>query len=275
VNVSAQAAERRLRAHSGFANSVRSGLVVYGCVHLLVAALSLRLALTGDRTSSRGALAQLVDEPWGPLVSGALIGAFAGLALWQLLVALIGYRNLRGRRRALMRAGAACRVVGYGYLAFGIARLSVHRSSQGSGSSPRAASAGLLAQPFGRVALVICGLVVVGIGVGQVVFGVRAQFLDQLDDGAETGDRRRLIVFLGYTGYVTKGVAFAVVGLLVSWAGASNDPRKTGGLDHSLERLLGHTWGAIAVAVFGAGVGCFGLYLLARAVHFRRHTLTA
>jgi hypothetical protein len=275
VNVSAQAVERRVRTHDGFANWVRSGLAVYGCVHLLVAAVSLRLALTGDQTSSRGALAQLVDEPWGPLVSGTLIGAFAGLALWQLLAALIGYRNLRGRRRSLMRAGAACRVVGYGYLALGIARLSVHRSSQGSGSSPRAASAGLLAQPFGRVALVICGLVVVGIGVAQVVFGVRAQFLDQLDSGVETGGRRRLVVFLGYTGYVTKGVAFAVVGSLVSWAGVSDDPRRTGGLDQSLERLLGHTWGAVAVAVIGIGVGCFGLYLLARAVHFHRRTLTA
>jgi hypothetical protein len=254
---------------------VRSGLVAYGCLHLLVAALSLRLALTGDHTSSRGALAQLVDEPWGPLVAGVLIGAFAALAVWQLLAALVGYRDSRGWRRHLMRFGAACRVIGYGYLAYGIVQLTVHRGSSGSGSSPRGTSEGLLAQPFGRAALVVGGLVAAGIGVGQIVFGIRAQFLDQLDEGVEAGGRRHLIVFLGYAGYVTKGVAFAVIGLLVSWAGVSNDPRRTGGLDHSLERLLGHTWGAVAVAVFGAGVGCFGLYLIARARHFRRRTLTA
>jgi hypothetical protein len=254
---------------------VRSGLVAYGCLHLLVAALSLRLALTGDHTSSSGALAQLVDEPWGPLVAGGLIGAFVALALWQLVAALIGYRDSQGWERPLMRAGAACRVLGYAYLAYGIVRLSVQRGSQSSGSSPRGASAGLLAQPFGRVALVICGLVAAGIGVGQIVFGARAQFLDQLDEGVETKDRRHLIVFLGYAGYVTKGVAFAVIGLLLTWAGVSNDPRKSGGLDRSLERLLGHTWGAVAVAVVGVGVGCFGLYLIARARHFRRRALTA
>jgi len=66
-----------------------------------------------------------------------------------------------------------------------------------------------------------------------------------------------------------------VIGVVVAWAALTNDARKTGGLDQSLERLVGAPLGVAAVAVIGAGIGCFGLYLLARARHLRQRTLTS
>src|SRR4051812_29592014 len=251
---------------------VRAGLVVYALLHLLIAALSIRLAFTGHHVTSQGALAQLAQAAWGVAVVVALAVGFAALSVWQLLAALVGYRHLTGRSRALMRAGAACRVVTYGYLAYAVAKLLVNRSS---GTSPRAASADLLAQPLGRILLGVTGLVIGGVGVGLIIFGGRGQFLSQIDEEGRSGQRRGPIVALGYVGYVAKGAAFVIVGALVCWAGVTDDPRQTGGLDQSLERLLGAGWGPAAVAVFGVGVGCFGLYLLARARHLRPRTLTA
>jgi hypothetical protein len=267
-----------VRSNLGFERMVRLGLVVYGLLHLLIAALSLRLALTGEATTSRGALAQVANDSWGLPVVLVLLAGFAGLTVWQLVAALVGYRDDEGRRRAVMRAGAACRVVTYGYLTYAIVGLLVHRhspSQAGSGPSPRGASADVIAQPLGRLALGTTGLVIAGVGAGLAVFGATGQFLGQLGDDTRSGPRSRPIVALGYVGYIAKGAAFVVMGLLATWAGITDDPRKTGGLDQSLERLLGHTWGTAAIAAFGAGVGCFGLYLLARARYLRRSTLTA
>ena len=43
---------------------------------------------------------------------------------------------------------------------------------------------------------------------------------------------------LGQLGYVVKGLAFVVIGLLLTLAAVTRDPGKTGGLDESLYELL-------------------------------------
>lgn len=254
---------------------MRAGLVGYGSLHLLVAWISLRLVLLGGGRTSPGALSGLVAEPTGLVALLCLGLGFVILSVWQLIAGAVGYRPETGRRRLLMRCAAGCRALTYGYLAYSTLRLATHRGTRTGETSPRGASAQVLAQPFGRVLLGGAGAVVVAVGVGLVVFGARREFVGQLDDAARQGGRRVPIVLLGEVGYVAKGIAFVAIGLAVSWAAVTDDPRKTGGLDQSLARLVGAPAGAAAALVVGAGIGCFGLYLLARARHLHRRTLTA
>jgi hypothetical protein len=273
VGPSATRVEKRVRTSTTFSWLVRGGLVGYGLLHLLVCWISIGL-LIGQRPAGteRGALAELARAEFGMVLLLVLGAGFVVLAVWQAVAGLVGYRHVSGRQRLLLRLGAGCRTVTYGYLAFSIGRILVERSS----SSPRSASAGIMAEPLGRVALGVAGLVIIGVGIGMGVFGVRRQFLDQLDEEARKDRGRRVpIVMLGEFGYVAKGVAFAVIGVVVVWAAISNDASKTGGLDQSLEQLVGSSLGVAAVAVIGAGIGCFGLYLLARARHLRPRTLTS
>jgi hypothetical protein len=117
--------------------------------------------------------------------------------------------------------------------------------------------------------------VAAGTGVGLAVFGWRRQFVPQVDARARTGGRRVPIVMLGCLGYVAKGFALVMIGALLCWVAATHDPQRSGGLDEALHELLGHTVGSAAVVMIGAGIGCFGLFLLARARHLSRRTLTA
>ena len=167
-------------------------------------------------------------------------------------------------------------MVTYGYLAFSTAHLALAgRSGGGSGSSPQQTSAGVLAEPFGRVLLGIGGLVAAGVGIGLLVFGLRREFVDQLDEEARSTSRRLPIVLVGQVGYAAKGVAFVIIGLLICWAAAADDPRKAGGLDQSLARLIQVPLGAVAVVAIGVGIACFGFYLFARARHLAPRTLTS
>ena len=76
-------------------------------------------------------------------------------------------------------------------------------------------------------------------------------------------------------GYTAKGCAFVMIGVLLCWAAFTQNPRKTGGLDQTFSKLLGSTIGAPAVVVAGLGIGCFGLYLFARARHLDTQSLTS
>ena len=270
--------ERTARHSTVLDWSVRAGLVAYGALHLLLAWVALRL-VTGHGSGSgsatgQGALAQLADDSLGRLLLSAMALMFGGLAVWQLIVAFVGYRRDVGLKRHLMRIGAASRVVVYGYLAFASARLATQGGS-GSGQSPDSTTHRVMAAPAGTFILVAVGVAAAAIGIGLAVFGLTKSFLDQLDSQARNADRRVPIVVLGQVGYVVKGVAFVLIGVLVVLAAVTRTPGKVGGLDQSFYELLGHTAGSVAVIVAGLGIGCFGLYLFARSRHLAEHSLTS
>ena len=265
---------RRAEHSTALARATRFGLVGYGFVHLLVAWVAIRVVVEGGggRATGAGALSQLTHDPLGRITLAALTAGFAGLAVWQLIAAAVGYRDLDGWRRHVMRTGAAARVVVYGYLGFASVRLLLDGSS---GRSPHGMTATVLAQPAGTWLLAGCGVGAAVVGVGLTVFGIRKQFLEQLDDRVRSTERMRAIVVVGLVGYVAKGAAFVIIGVVLCWAAFTQDARKTGGLDQSFSNLLGATLGGPAVVVAGLGIGCFGLYLFARARHLDTHALTS
>jgi hypothetical protein len=272
----AQRVDKKARRSGGLASAVRAGLVAYGLVHVLLAWIAVRLVFVHDAGSptGAGAFSQLAQQPVGRWSVGAMSVAFCALVLWQLLAAAVGYREDEGLQRILMRAGAVTRAVTYAYFAWASGRVALSGPSVRDGS-PRSTTARILDAPAGTIALVAVGCVVAGIGIGLAVFGWRLGFLSQLDEQARHSDRRRPILVIGRIGYVVKGAAFVVIGVLLTWAALTHDPHKTGGLDQSLYELLGAEAGRIAVVVVGAGIGCFGLYLFARARHLDLEKITS
>jgi hypothetical protein len=279
----AKRVERTARRSTVLDWSVRAGLVAYGALHLLLAWVAVSVVVghgsspTGGGAGSatgQGALSQLAGDSIGRVVLGAMAVVFAGLAVWQLITALVGYRDEDGLKRHLMRIGAGARVVAYGYFAFASTRLALQGSSA-SGQSPDSTTQKVMAAPAGTFIIVAVGVGAAAIGVGLAVFGLRKGFLEQLDSKARNAERRVPIVVLGQVGYVVKGLAFVLIGALLVIAAFTRNPDKVGGLDHSFYEVLGHTAGSIAVIVAGLGLGCFGLYLFARSWHLADDNLTS
>ena len=276
VQAPAERVDHTARHSEALQWAVRGGLVGYGLVHLLVAWVAVRLVLDAHAgaATGQGALAQLADGGVGRATLAAMAVGFAALAVWQLVAALVGYRERDGLPRHLMRVGAAGRVVTYGYLTIACAGLAL-QGDAARGRSPESTTARLMALPAGPWLVAAIGVAAAAIGVTLAVFGWRKGFLEQLDEQARHQDRRAPIVVIGRAGYLAKGLAFVVIGVLLGWVAWSHDPRKSGGLDQALRELLGGLLGTIAIVVVGAGIGCFGLYLFARARHLNRRMLTS
>nr|WP_281381035.1 DUF1206 domain-containing protein [Nocardioides panaciterrulae] len=250
-------------------------MVCYGLVHLLVAFVAIRLILGSNSGSAtgKGALAQLARDTAGRVTLGALAVGFAVLVVWQLAAAAIGYRDHDGLRRHLLRLGALGRAAVFGYLAGATSSLAI--AGRSASSSPDSTTAKLMSLPAGPWLVALVGATIAGVGIGLAIFGWQKRFLEQLDERARRdGGRRIPVVVLGRFGYVAKGVAFVVVGVLLGWAAWTHDPQKSGGLDQALMRLLGGSLGKVAIVVIAVGVGCFGLFMLARARHLERDALT-
>ncbi len=70
-------------------------------------------------------------------------------------------------------------------------------------------------------------------------------------------------------GYLAKGVALAVVGLLFVLAAARADPSQASGLDGALKTLGQQPGGPVILVAVGLGFVAYGLYSFARARYAR------
>jgi hypothetical protein len=93
-----------------------------------------------------------------------------------------------------------------------------------------------------------------------VVKGVRKKFLDDLA-GTGGGSVRPVVVQLGWTGYVAKGIALGVVGGLVMAAAATADASRAGGLDEALRAMRDQPYGSVLLLVIGLGIAAYGGYV--------------
>lgn len=254
---------------------VRAGLVAYGVVHLIIAALGVQLAFTGDGSgtaSQQGAFAQIARTGPGQLVLWVIALGFAALVVWQVIEAVVGDRRSEGREELVHRVTATGRAVLYAVLASGAASRAAGGSSGGSTgrSSSDSLTARLMAAPGGQLLVGAVGLGVVAVAGVLVHRGWTEGFTKHLDAGATTGERRRPILLLGKAGYLAKGVALATIGVLFLVAAVQHDPQESGGLDVALHELLRQPFGVVVAGAVSLGLGCFGLYCFAWARHLRR-----
>ena len=67
-------------------------------------------------------------------------------------------------------------------------------------------------------------------------------------------------VATGQVGYVVKGLAYAIVGVLLVVAAATFDPGRSTGLDGALRTLAAQPFGEVALLVVALGFAVFGVF---------------
>ncbi|RKR73331.1 DUF1206 domain-containing protein [Frondihabitans australicus] len=247
-----------------FRAAARSGFAVNGLLHVLIGILAIRIA-TGNGGSGQadqsGALRQIASVPAGVVVLWVLVVGLVALAGWH-VVQIVHSRGQELDHPFWHRVTLASKAVVF--LAIGLTAFTFARGgSTDSTKSSKTLSARILAAPGGELLLIVIGLAIVGVGVYFVVRGVTAKFRKELDlPGGTIGSA---VTVLGFVGFIAKGVALAVVGILFVVAAWTFDPQKATGLDGALQSLAGLPFGRVILFVVGAGVVCYGLYLGARA----------
>ena len=245
----------------------RVGLAARGFVYCLLGGLAVALA-TGNRgaeqTDQRGALAELAEHSFGKLALIVLIIGFLAYAAWRLL------RVFHGEGGDEPSVGSRlldlAKVVLYGALAFSAFRLV--QGDDGAASSQQDTQQTFTArlmteQSWGRWAVGLAGVVVIGAGLWQVYRGLSQRFRKHLDE--TTGGRHPAVVQLGVVGHVARGAVIGVVGWLLIRSALHFDPAQPVGVDASLREVAAAPYGVILLVLVGIGLVAFGLYSFAEA----------
>lgn len=248
----------------------RLGLAARGLVYLLIAWTAVRIATSGGggggEADRKGAMATFAHNAAGKVVLVAMAVGFAGYAIWRLTEVVWGHRDDDGASRWVKRGASLCRAVLYGVFAWSAMRAAVQgQSGQGSNSTSKQTTAGLLGHAGGRwvVVLLGCGFVIAGIVL--TVRGVLRKFERKLRT-QDMGERtEQVVAALGVAGQTARGVVFGIVGGFFVDAAVDYDPAKAQGLDGALRSLARAPLGTAMLVVVAIGLAAFGAYSLAEA----------
>jgi hypothetical protein len=241
----------------------RVGLVAYGLVHLLVAYLAVRVATGGGAKADKtGALQTLAEQPGGRFVLWVLTAGLVALTLWQLAEAGWGHQHRRPqRRRTLQRLVSLGEAAVAGALAFSSFKVASGKAGRSKGEKAAFVDK-VFDWPAGELLVAVVGLGIVAISAYLVHRGVTRRFVEDLDLAGAEPHARDLAVRFGQVGWTALGVAYGIIGLLVTWSAATYDPGKATGMDTALQTLAGQPYGTILLLLVAAGLACFGAYCL-------------
>lgn len=251
-------------------HAVRAGLVAYGVVHLLIGWLAVQLAL-GDHSqqaSTKGALHELAQQPFGKVLVWAVALGMLLLVVWRVLEAAFGHREEEGADRVRKRVASGGKAAIYVALAVTAIRVATGSASSGKGSSGWTAQ--LMDVPGGRWLVAAAGLAIIAYAGNIAWRGWKEKFAEHLDTEGKLGNRGAAYLLVGKVGYVAKGISLALVGALFVGAGVTHQANKSGGLDAGLQSVLGQPFGPYLLIAIGVGIACYGLFCFARARHLAR-----
>jgi hypothetical protein len=243
----------------------RAGLTARGVLYILIGWVAILVALgqTSHQADQQGALQLLAAQPYG-LVSLWLLGiGFVGYALWRLSEAAFGVTGEKnGAGPRLKSLGRAIIYGFFAYLTFKII------SGAGGGSQTRKQqdlTATIMRHTGGQWLVGIVGLAIVIVGVVLVAEGVRRKFLKYLRLAQMSPRTRRVVEWLGVIGTASRGVVFALAGILVIEAAVTYQPSKAGGIDKALLTLRDQPFGEFLLILAALGLITFGIYGLCEA----------
>ncbi|WP_240036803.1 DUF1206 domain-containing protein [Orlajensenia leifsoniae] len=240
----------------------RLGFVVNGVLHLLIGLIAIGVAVgnSGEADQS-GALQQLSGAPGGVFLLWFVVLGFVALGAWQVVTAVLPPRD-----RNTKRAVHVVKELGKGIVYLALAGTALTFALGGSSSSSQSNqqfSAKILAAPGGVFLILLIGVVIVGIGGYFVYKGITAKFTEDIVPPAGTLGKVTLIV--GRVGYIAKGIALAIVGVLFGVAAVTHDASKATGLDGALKSLVELPFGVAVLVAAGVGLIFYAVYLFFRA----------
>jgi hypothetical protein len=232
----------------------RFGYAAKGVVYLIIGGLAALAAFHkgGKTTDSRGALGEILFQPYGKFLLGAVAVGLIGYALWRLVQSV---KNTENKGMAT-RVGYAVSGALYAGLALSAARMIMGSGTANSSGEPTQEwTARLLAQPFGQLLVGAVGLGIIAFGLYQLYKAYTAEFRENLMTEKMSRGAQSLALRTGQFGLSARGIVFGIIGSFLILA--------------ALRALEQQTFAPWLFGLVALGLAAYGFYMLVLA-RYRR-----
>ena len=263
---------RGVTDHPILTHVARVGLIAYGAMHFLLGYLAVRLAWrlgsVGTDADQTGALETVGRGPGGSTLLWAIGLGMLALALWQAGEVLLWWHGLLEKEHRLRTAVVIvkCLAKALVYAALGVTALLFAVGLEYEADDRlQELTDETLGIPGGTALIVVAAIGIIAVGLYTLVRGVTGGFMRDIDLPAAPDRWEPLIEHIGRVGYVAKGIAFGLVGVLLWQAAMSADVSTATGLDGAMSVIAGMAAGPWLLTAVAVGFAAFGGYALARA----------
>jgi hypothetical protein len=243
-----------------FKIGARVGILSWGVTHVVIAWLALQIAFgQNERADQTGAFQSIAQHTGGKVLLWILFVGFVFAFLWRLSEAIWGYTYVQDKKKnARKRATSAGKAVLFAVLAY--LAVSTAVGGGGSGQGKQGATSTVLGWPGGQFLVGLVGLIIIAAGGYKMYKGWKRKFEDDMDLPSDQ-KARKTAVRLGQVGFIGRGFATALIGVLVILSAITFDPQKANGLDPALKALAAEPYGMFLLILVSLGLLCYGAFL--------------
>jgi Domain of Unknown Function (DUF1206). len=250
---------------------IRLGYGARGVVYIVIGTLTAQalIGTGGQTTGQRGALEEIVTQPSGQLLLGVIALGLTVYAAWRFVQALVDPDNEgTGAKGIIRRVGYAISGLTYTGLTFIAVQLLLGSGGGGDSNVKEHWTAQLMSQPFGKLLVLIIGIIIVGSGLSQFHQSYTAKFRKKLNLGMSNKEQTWAIR-AGRLGYVARGIVFVIIGIFFIQASIQSDPGKAAGLEEALQALEHQPYDPWLLGVVAVGLFAYGIYSMVLARYGR------
>jgi Domain of Unknown Function (DUF1206) len=246
----------------------RAGFVARGLVYGIIGLLALDLAVGqgGKITNQQGALRTIEHQTFGHVLLALVAVGLGGYSLWRLVRAALGH-GPEGADTTVERLGALGSGIAYGLIC--ALAVEILLSSGGSSGGAKKTTKDVFGLPAGHWLIGVAGIVMIGVGIYQLVRGLRQKFLDDSKTEQMRPAIKKWFTWFGTVGHVARAIVFGLVGIFLLKAAIDYRADEAIGLDGALAKLYAQPFGPWLLGAVAAGLIAFGLFSISEA-RYRR-----
>ncbi|SFR42198.1 protein of unknown function [Marinobacter daqiaonensis] len=237
-----------------------------GVVYLVIGGLALLTAFGegGGTTDSRGAILEILRQPFGRVLLGLMIVGLLGYVAWRFLQAV---KDTDGHGRSakgiVVRAGLLASSVTHAVLAVWAIGLLIPGNGGSSGGQGRES---FLATDVGQIVLAVAGIAVFVAGFAQVYKGVAARFERHM---SIPPDKKAWADPVCRFGLIARGIVWFIIGWFLVNSAITASQGEIKGIAAALDAVRTADYGQWLLAVVAAGLFSFGIYGILEALYRR------
>lgn len=254
---------------SGIMRMAQAGLVAKGIVYVLLGIIAFMAAfeLGGQSTNDAdrsGVLGELKDLPAGTTLLALVAVGLVCYTLWRGLQA---FRPHHGEQEIKLtkRVRYFFSALTYGGVALTAGRLLLYnRQNSGSSGNQKLAS-NLLHQSYGQWLLGGAALVMVGVGIYQLHYGLSEKYRKHVQGLSLSSPASSLLLRAGKVGYVARGIVWLVIAWLLLKAALHANAAEAGDTSEAFRFIESSTAGSLLLGALGLGLVAYGVFNFIRA----------
>jgi len=253
----------------------RSGLIAKGFVYFTSGVLALMAAFhiggeSSEDADRTGVLYFLYDSSIGGWLLPLLALGLLCYSIWRFIEAHHYSRGSKKEWKKTVRYILSGLV--YLLVAFTAIKIVLHKDDKG-GDSQQEFAREILAKPFGQGLLGIAALIIAGVGIYQVYYGLSEKYKKHVQNMSLHTNNAGLMLGAGKIGYVARGIVWLIIAYLMMQSAIAARSSHAGDSGEAFAFIEQSPMGKYLLAALGLGLigyGCFN-FIRARYENFQEH----